>query len=67
MPSLPCPICHKPVATDDQNMPFCSDRCRTQDLANWATERYSIPATGGTNEIEDERRDKGVREEGYGR
>jgi len=25
-------------------MPFCSDRCRLQDLANWATEKYVIPS-----------------------
>ena len=23
-------------------MPFCSDRCRVMDLANWATEKYVI-------------------------
>ena len=25
-------------------MPFCSKRCRILDLANWATEKYAIPA-----------------------
>ncbi len=24
-------------------MPFCSDRCRIQDLANWADGKYVIP------------------------
>jgi endogenous inhibitor of DNA gyrase (YacG/DUF329 family) len=24
-------------------MPFCSDRCRIQDLANWASGKYVIP------------------------
>jgi endogenous inhibitor of DNA gyrase (YacG/DUF329 family) len=23
-------------------MPFCSDRCRLQDLANWSTGKYVI-------------------------
>ncbi len=39
-----CPICGKPVDSDsDQEFPFCSERCRTIDLGNWATERYRIP------------------------
>jgi len=38
-----CPICHKPVQRDDPFMPFCSDRCRIQDLANWADGKYVIP------------------------
>jgi uncharacterized protein len=25
--------------------PFCSERCRTIDLGQWATESYRIPAT----------------------
>ena len=37
-----CPICKKEVAFEDPNMPFCSDRCRLLDLANWASERYVI-------------------------
>lgn len=40
-----CPICKKEVAWNDPNMPFCSDRCRTVDLGNWATEKYAIPGT----------------------
>jgi endogenous inhibitor of DNA gyrase (YacG/DUF329 family) len=23
--------------------PFCSERCRTIDLGNWAAERYRVP------------------------
>ncbi len=38
-----CPICKKPVAFDDPNMPFCSDRCRLIDLGNWASEKYTVP------------------------
>lgn len=37
-----CPICKKDVAFNDPEMPFCSERCRTQDLANWADEKYKI-------------------------
>jgi endogenous inhibitor of DNA gyrase (YacG/DUF329 family) len=38
-----CPICRKPVQFDDPYMPFCSDRCRIQDRANWASGKYVIP------------------------
>lgn len=37
-----CPICGKVVRPGDPNMPFCSDRCRMIDLANWASEKYVI-------------------------
>ncbi len=37
-----CPICKKPVGTGDPEFPFCSKRCRTQDLANWASGKYAI-------------------------
>lgn len=42
----PCPQCGKPVewGPDARFRPFCSERCRTIDLAGWAEERYRIPA-----------------------
>ena len=41
-----CPTCGKPAAFDETNptRPFCSERCRTNDLGAWAAERYRIPA-----------------------
>ncbi len=39
-----CPICGKPADAAAAPFPFCSKRCRTQDLANWATGTYSVPA-----------------------
>lgn len=48
-----CPICKKQVRTDDPNMPFCSDRCRLIDLANWATEKYVISTPSRQDEFED--------------
>ena len=54
---LRCPICKKEVAFGDPNMPFCSDRCRSIDLGNWATGKYVIP---GAERSED----KGDGEEG---
>ena len=38
-----CPICK--AATDsakDKDFPFCSERCRTHDLGNWASEKYVV-------------------------
>ena len=40
---MKCPICKKEVAKGDPEFPFCSERCRTFDLANWATDQYVIP------------------------
>jgi endogenous inhibitor of DNA gyrase (YacG/DUF329 family) len=37
-----CPICKKEVKFNDPEMPFCSERCRIIDLANWADEKYKI-------------------------
>ena len=39
---IPCPICKKDVALTDPFLPFCSERCKTIDLGNWATEKYVI-------------------------
>ena len=38
-----CPICRKPTNSRSPQFPFCSERCRTQDLANWASGEYAIP------------------------
>jgi uncharacterized protein len=38
-----CPICK--TLTDsltNAEFPFCSERCRLQDLANWAAEKYVV-------------------------
>jgi len=38
-----CPICKRPTdSAKDADFPFCSERCRLQDLGNWATERYVV-------------------------
>lgn len=41
---VPCPQCGAPSEYSPTNAyrPFCSPRCRTQDLAGWAEERYRI-------------------------
>jgi hypothetical protein len=45
---MKCPICKKPVALRDPQMPFCSERCRLIDLGKWADEEYRIPVTTET-------------------
>ncbi len=39
---MQCPICKKPVKLTDPDSPFCSARCKTVDLGNWAMEKYVI-------------------------
>jgi endogenous inhibitor of DNA gyrase (YacG/DUF329 family) len=42
---IACPQCGKRGRYDLKNpyRPFCSDRCKTHDTAQWATEGYRIP------------------------
>ena len=45
---LKCPICKKPVDESEIGKPgafapFCSERCRTIDLARWLDGKYQIP------------------------
>lgn len=44
-PIVNCPHCGKSITWDQNNRfrPFCSDRCKTSDLAQWAQESYRIP------------------------
>ena len=41
-----CPSCGGPSVYAPSNTfrPFCSERCKTQDLSAWATERYAVEA-----------------------
>jgi uncharacterized protein len=39
---MKCPICRKKVTRQDAEFPFCSERCRTIDLGNWASGKYVI-------------------------
>ena len=38
-----CPICGKAADQGASWSPFCGSRCRTQDLANWASSLYAVP------------------------
>ena len=39
---MKCPICKKEVSPGGPEFPFCGERCRVMDLANWATGQYVI-------------------------
>jgi uncharacterized protein len=38
----PCPICKRARAEDFA--PFCSQRCKDRDLAQWFGDGYAVPA-----------------------
>jgi uncharacterized protein len=40
--SLRCPTCRALVLRENENFPFCSDRCRLIDLGKWASGGYVI-------------------------
>jgi hypothetical protein len=37
-----CPICKKPVELTNEDLPFCSARCRLIDLGKWASGEYRV-------------------------
>jgi endogenous inhibitor of DNA gyrase (YacG/DUF329 family) len=51
---LSCPVCRQPVASGNDDFPFCSARCRTIDLGRWASGAYVIPTPIEDIEKEDE-------------
>lgn len=55
---IKCPICKKNTSLNkNQYRPFCSERCKVQDLGAWADEKYSMPSEnneGSGEEQEDE-------------
>lgn len=36
-----CPICRKPRS--EEFAPFCSQRCKDRDLAQWLGDGYAVP------------------------
>ena len=53
---MKCPICKKvEVELGAPEFPFCSERCRTIDLGNWAMEKYKVsePASVQTEDEEE--------------
>jgi endogenous inhibitor of DNA gyrase (YacG/DUF329 family) len=63
---VPCPACGTPALFTPENRwrPFCSERCKTIDLGDWASERYRVP-TGeevkDAPEAEGENKDPGAK------
>jgi len=43
--------------------PFCSERCKTIDLGDWASERYRVPTDKGPQDDEREEQEDPKREE----
>jgi uncharacterized protein len=37
-----CPSCGMLIGPNDEDFPFCSDRCRKIDLGKWASGVYKI-------------------------
>jgi uncharacterized protein len=38
-----CPICRQPTYSETHaDFPFCSERCKLLDLANWSSEKYVV-------------------------
>jgi uncharacterized protein len=53
-----CVFCRRqPV--DPEWRPFCSERCKLQDLARWATGAYKIPAEPVPEAEDDAEKDPG--------
>ena len=39
-----CPVCRTPARWEgNPYRPFCSERCKLQDLGQWASESYRVP------------------------
>jgi endogenous inhibitor of DNA gyrase (YacG/DUF329 family) len=52
--SVACPHCgtEVPWTTENRYRPFCSERCKLNDLGDWAMERYRVPVQHNQNDSE---------------
>jgi len=58
MKEVRCPVCRRPTRWhDNPYRPFCSERCRLQDLGNWLGERYRIPGPPAARPPDDSQTD----------
>jgi endogenous inhibitor of DNA gyrase (YacG/DUF329 family) len=57
---VPCPACGKsaPFSPENKWRPFCSERCKTIDLGDWASERFRVPLEEGKDDPEEEEEEK---------
>lgn len=56
---MKCPICKKEVGAQSPFIPFCSDRCRLIDLANWSDGKYVISSPAISENDDDDRVETG--------
>lgn len=47
-----CPICREEVELRSENefFPFCSKRCKMEDLGKWLNEEYRMPMSADSTE-----------------
>ena len=65
--SLRCPTCRTLVLRENENFPFCSDRCRLIDLGKWASGAYVIStAINDPEELENVAEEQARRQAGDG-
>lgn len=52
---VPCPKCRRPAEHSPENpfRPFCSHRCKNEDIADWAQEKYRVPGTDSGSTADD--------------
>jgi len=59
-----CPICKQETPWEGNPLrPFCSERCRMQDLGNWASGQYTVPVEEFDSESELQETLKGLQKE----
>jgi endogenous inhibitor of DNA gyrase (YacG/DUF329 family) len=57
-----CPICRKAIPYEgNPYRPFCSERCKSIDLGEWATEGYVVE--GKNSEVEEDNVSTSTKEE----
>lgn len=54
---MKCPICKKTIDSKSSDAPFCSERCRILDLANWADGKYVISTPANPSDLTRQSRD----------
>lgn len=56
-----CPACGKQTVFGPENKwrPFCSERCKTLDLGDWAAERYRVATEEKPQDANDEKKSGG--------
>ncbi len=65
MATVACPTCGRKVEYSPSNRwrPFCSERCKTNDLGAWASNQYVIggnPQEGASSDQPDDARADGA-------